>query len=126
MTKYMDDGLQIVEQIMPYFDPTVNLKITNVEKTCAVNDVQLSLDGSPELVDNFNDLFDTSRMFVWRFNITAHTHLYKPVHEQRVIRTVEIDFDHMEPRYDLEVMTIEAHPDEYSDPENSTITREIG
>lgn len=126
MTKYMDDSTQILEQILPYFNPTVNLKITEILATETVNDVKVSLLSEPQLEDNYIEGFEESRFIVWNFRVSASTNLYQPVRTDKVIRKVIVDIDHADPLYDLETITVEAAPDEYVDKENSTITIEIG
>lgn len=125
MTKYLDDALQIIEQILPYFDPHVNLKIKNVQDTLAINDVKVKLAGPPQMSDNYDEGFDKPRLIVWELQLEADTFLYKPVQTQKVIRTVIVDIDNMDPLYDIETITVAANPGENEDKDNSTVTIDV-
>ncbi len=120
-TKYMTDSLQIIEQILPYFDPVVNLKITEQSDSNVVNDVAYSIIGDPSLEDNYFDGLEEPREITWTLQIQADTYLYKPFQEAKVIRSVVVDFDHFDPEYDFETLTVTAATGENEDQDNSTI-----
>lgn len=126
VTKYYQEGAQILEQILPYFNPTINMKVTEVNAINAVNDVQVSLSGDPELEDNILDGLIEATYVVWTIQVKASTNFYQEVKEQKVIRHVIVDIDNYNTMTDLETIYVDAVDGEYEDKENSTITIEIG
>ena len=87
-----EDGLEVVEQIVPYFTPELNITI-NTQKildeenniiSTIPHDVSLSLDDF-SFEDNWPDDMDSRRRIEWTFNFTAKTYLYGLRKEQGII-----------------------------------------
>ena len=78
MTKLNDDALQIVEQILPYFQPNYSLPIKFLGNLNEVRDVPVQLD-SISMDDDYEGNFDTRRALIYTLNFTAKTYLFGPV-----------------------------------------------
>ena len=86
-----EDGLEVVEQIVPYFTPDLNITVNTsqvVEGDQVIgnipHDMSLSLD-SFSFEDNWPDDMDSRRRIEWTFVFTAKTYLYGIRKEQGVI-----------------------------------------
>lgn len=126
-SKNMEDCLQIVEQILPYFSPTINLRILEIPELDHWSDIQISMGGGPSIDDSYEQSFSSRRTILMSIPLEVSGYLYPPVKEQKVITKVITDIDNplTNYRYDLETITVEANPGELIDKENSTVTIEI-
>jgi hypothetical protein len=90
MTKTMEDGLRIVEQILPYFTPewTVSAKLLG-EDFDTVTDIPLVLD-SVEIDDSYAADFITRRVLVFSLSFTMKCYFYGPVTESKLIKIVDV------------------------------------
>jgi hypothetical protein len=85
--KNQDDGLQIVEQILPYFNPDYNLTMKSIPQLNIMNDLPIILD-SVNFEDNYEGDFDDRRTIIWTLSFTMKLNFYGPVNKQGVIRKV--------------------------------------
>ena len=77
MTKLNDDMLQIVEQILPYFQPSYNLTIELVDEIREKRDVPIVLE-SVTMQDDYEGDFSTRRVLYYTLRFTAKTYLFGP------------------------------------------------
>ena len=90
MAKQSDDALQIVEQILPFFQPDYTLTINDMTDMGIKRDVPIVLnDISYE--DNYQGDFETRRALIYTLDFTAKFYLYGPVTSSTVIKTVQVD-----------------------------------
>ena len=75
--KLNDDALQIVEQILPYFQPAYNLSIELVDQIKEKRDVPIVLEGIT-LQDDYEGDFTTRRVLYYTLRFTAKTYLFGP------------------------------------------------
>ena len=78
MTKLNDDALQIVEQILPYFQPAYNLTIELVESIKEKRDVPIVLE-NVTMQDDYEGDFSSRRVLLYTLRFTAKTYLFGPV-----------------------------------------------
>ena len=84
-----DDGLQIVEQIIPFFDPYLNIPSKLIYNDLnIIDDVSVSLD-SISLDESYEGAFTDRRIIIWNLNFTMKTNIFKPVVDSNVILSVE-------------------------------------
>ena len=76
-TKLNDDALQIVEQILPYFQPSYNLTIELVDEIREKRDVPIVLE-SVTMQDDYEGDFSTRRVLYYTLRFTAKTYLFGP------------------------------------------------
>lgn len=86
-TRNQDDGLQIVEQILPYFNPDYNLSLKAIPPLNIVNDLPILLNNI-SYEDNYENDFLTRHSIIWTFNFTLKLNFYGPIAKQNVIRKV--------------------------------------
>lgn len=77
-TKLNDDMLQIVEQILPYFQPQFNLTVELVSSAAEKRDIPIVLEGL-SMDDQYDGNFDTRRALIYTLRFTAKTYLFGPV-----------------------------------------------
>lgn len=82
----MDDGLQIVEQILPYFRPDFNLTIIEIPEMDLRRDVPIILK-DVAFEDNYDGAYDSNdRILTWSFAFEAKAYVYPPVSSVGVIK----------------------------------------
>jgi len=94
MTKLNDDALQIVEQILPYFQPSYNLTVNLVAN--GVNekrDIPVVLENIT-MQDDYEGDYSTRRVLLYTLRFTAKTYLFGPVSTATgdVIKTARISY----------------------------------
>ena len=119
-----EDGLKIIEQILPYFTPDFVISINDVIKTdmpITLNDIAFE--------DSWSGDMDSRRRIEWTLTFTAKTYLYGPALEQEIIKNVVTQFyDHTDPATVDEMtsprgtVTNAASRFEYDSDEDLTIT----
>lgn len=76
-TKINDDMLQIVEQILPYFQPSYNLTVTLLSNINEKRDIPIVLEGIA-MDDQYEGNFDTRRALIYTLRFSAKTYLFGP------------------------------------------------
>ena len=89
-TKTAEGGLQIVEQILPFFQPDYTVTINVVPELNIKRDVPIVL-GNVSYEDNYDGNFTTRRAVVYTISFTAKTYLYGPAQTQKTIKSVQSD-----------------------------------
>ena len=90
LSKQSDDALQIVEQILPYFQPDYTVTIKDNTEMGTKKDVPIILN-SVSYEDDYEGDFTSRRSIIYRFSFTTKFYLYGPVTSSKVIKTVQID-----------------------------------
>ena len=90
ISKNNDDSVQILEQILPYFQPVFNITIKLIEKTNEIKDIPIVL-SNVGIQDDYEGDFTKRRSLVHTLNFVAKTYLYGPISSADVIRTVNVD-----------------------------------
>jgi len=93
MTKMNDDMLQIIEQILPYFQPAYNLSIKFLGELKEKRDISIQLD-SISMEDDYEGNFDTRRALVYTLQFTAKTYLFGPISDVTgdIIKKVSVGY----------------------------------
>lgn len=82
-----EDGTQIVEQILPYFNPDYNLTLDIIGLSDQKVDVPFILQNISYQVDDVGT-GDTTRVLVWTLTFTAKGYMFGPIVSRDVIRKV--------------------------------------
>ena len=91
IAKNQDDGLQILEQILPNFHPSLNVSIEVIDVTHEERDIAIVLNGIG-YTDDYEGDYTTRRTLIWTLNFTVKTYLFGPVDAQKDIRKVTLDY----------------------------------
>jgi hypothetical protein len=90
MAKNSDDALQILEQILPYFQPEYTVTLREVPELDIIRDVPVVLN-SISYEDNYDGDFTSRRAIIYTLSFTAKYYMYGPVTSQNIIRSVQVD-----------------------------------
>ena len=121
LSKLNDDALQIIEQILPYFQPSFNLTVDLVKSIGEKRDIPIVLD-SINFQDDYEGDFSTRRALIYTLGFTAKTYLFGPVAEssEGLIKKVQVDYSantdtknsKREVRYTVTPDPVDAGPDD--------------
>jgi len=89
-TATAEGGLQIIEQILPYFQPDYTVTINVVPEMGIKRDVPIILN-TINYEDSYDGNFESRRAVIYTLNFTAKTYLYGPASTQKVIRETQAD-----------------------------------
>lgn len=90
MAKNSDDALQIVEQILPYFQPEYTVTLREIPELDIIRDVPIVLN-SISYEDDYEGDFTSRRSIIYTLSFTAKYYLYGPITSTNVVRTVQVD-----------------------------------
>jgi len=89
-TASAEAGLQIIEQILPFFQPDFTVTINAIPDLNIKRDIPIILN-SVNYEDTYSGDFQTRRAVIYTLNFTAKTYLFGPSTSQKVIKTVQTD-----------------------------------
>lgn len=90
LSKTMEDGLKIVEQILPYFTPewTISAHLLGQDFD-EVTDIPIVLN-SVNIEDQYSDDFIARKVLTFTLNFTMKCYFYGPVTESKIIKLTEV------------------------------------
>ena len=93
MAKLSDDALQILEQILPYFQPSFNITVNLISSIGEKKDIPIVLE-SINYSDQYEGGFESRRTIVYTLSFVAKTYLFGPVAEnpEGLIKKVDVDY----------------------------------
>ena len=93
MCKLNDDALQIVEQIVPYFQPAYSLAVDLVSTIGEKRDIPVTLENIT-MDDQYEGDFSTRRVLLYTLRFSAKTYLFGPVSSTTtdIIKKVSIGY----------------------------------
>ena len=90
MAKSSDDALQIVEQILPFFQPDYTITLNDNTAMGTTRDVPIIL-SNVTYEDSYDGAYEDRRVLTYTLSFTAKFYLYGPVTDQKVIKQVQVD-----------------------------------
>jgi hypothetical protein len=122
LSKLNDDALQIIEQILPFFQPGFTLTVDLIDSIGEKRDIPVVLDNI-SFQDDYEGDFSERRALIYTLQFTAKTYLFGPVPEKEndgLIRKVQVDYYNetnrqtakREVRYTAVPDPIDAEPDD--------------
>jgi len=93
LVKLQDDGLQILEQILPFFQPGFNLSIDLVKSIGEKRDIPMILNNISQQ-DDYEGDFSTRRALIYTLSFTAKTFMFGHIAKtpEGLIRKVQVDY----------------------------------
>lgn len=90
MVKFMEDGLCIMEQILPYFTPefTITIKINDLNDKVDIPIILSSVD----VIEEYEGDFDARRLITFDMSFTAKSFVFGPEKSSGIIQTVNTWF----------------------------------
>jgi hypothetical protein len=121
ISKLNDDALQVIEQILPFFQPSFNLTVDLIDSIGEKRDIPVVLN-NVSFQDDYEGDFSTRRSLIYTLDFTAKTYLFGPVASATdgLIRKVQVDYysgsdtqsAKREMRYTVQPDPIDAGPDD--------------
>ena len=92
-SKLNDDALQIIEQILPYFQPSFNITVNLIKSIGEKRDIPIVLDNI-SFRDEYEGDFTTRTALIYTLQFTAKTYLFGPVADTSdgIIKKVQVDY----------------------------------
>lgn len=100
-SKTIDDGLQIIEQMLPNFSPSFNLTVNELPQLGITRDVPIIFNNILK-EDIVEGVFEDERILVWTLTFTAKSYLYPNITDADVIKKVLVSI------YNNKEMNIES------------------
>ena len=93
LVKLNDDALQIVEQILPYFQPAFNMTVDLVSIIGEKRDISVVLDNI-SFQDDYEGDFATRRALIYTLSFTAKTFFFNHIAKtpEGLIKKVQLDY----------------------------------
>lgn len=92
MAKNQDDALQVLEQILPFFQPDYTVTINDIPEMGVKADVPITLQ-SVAMNDDYEGDFETRRAIIYSLDFEARVRFYTGIGSQGVILTSAIDMN---------------------------------
>ena len=89
-TASAEAGLQVIEQILPYFQPDFTVTVNAIPELDIKRDIPIVLN-SVDYEDTYSGNFETRRAVIYTLGFTAKTYLFGPASTQKVIKTTQAD-----------------------------------
>ena len=125
MAKNQDDGLQVVEQILPYFQPEYTVTISPVGEFDYKQDVPIILTGVT-ISDDYEGDFLTRRALIYQLDFTMKMKFFGPTSSQGVIREISVDINGDAGNVNvLENMDLNITPSTASEDDDYSVTTTI-
>ena len=129
LVKLQQDGMQIVEQILPYFTPDYTIAIRPLDELPQLVDtIPITLQ-SVSQSDKYEGNFETRRVIIWELDFTIKAFFYGPVRTQKRVQEVIVNLYNstqadlaapLTQEYSLPVVTIDVVADP-TDQEPATV-----
>ena len=121
LAKNQDDGLQIIEQILPYFQPEYTLTIKPVSGFNLKQDVPVILTGVA-IDDQYEGDFTERRVLTYTLAFQMKMKFYGPTVDQGVIREVNLDFENQTSGEFFQGLNYTVQPSDTSSSKTVTVT----
>jgi hypothetical protein len=112
--KNQDDALQVVEQVIPFFNPQYTLTIKPFDDYPTIKeDVPITLTGVT-FTDDYESPLEARRTIIYTLDFDMKVRFYGPVGSQGIIRTTNVDLYNMHAGLndsDILIETIRVTPD---------------
>ena len=89
-TANSDDGLQIIEQILPYFQPDYTVTMIEDRTMDTKRDIPFILN-SVDYSDDYSGSLTSLRRIIYTLSFTAKVYLYGPISTNAIIKKVSAD-----------------------------------
>jgi hypothetical protein len=126
LAKNMDEGLQIVEQILPLFQPDYTVTIIENNNIDRKTDIPFVLQ-SVDISEDYEGDFESRRSIIYTLDFTTKLRFYQAVHEAGVIKHVDANITDttVTPQILLETINVDVDPATANKEDTHTIVQTI-
>jgi T4-like virus Myoviridae tail sheath stabiliser len=96
MTKTIEDGLMIIEQILPFFTPDYTVTVKDMPELDLTKDIPVILN-NVTYEDTWDGTFQQRRTVIWTLQFTAKAYLYPPVKLNKLNLQTDITWNLSDP-----------------------------
>lgn len=107
--KYIDDGLQIIEQILPYFTPFYTITMNDFVSPDLKRDITITLT-SVSQEDVYEGAIEEDRIIQWSLTFVANAWIYPPVTDSKIIKIADTNFFELDTTQKLVTTTVAVNP----------------
>ena len=109
ITRNQDDALQIVEQILPFFQPDYTLTVNDIPSMGIKSDVPIVLQ-NVNMSDEYEGDFETRRAIIYTLDFETRVKFYSGIADRGVITTAAVDVNDQETFGFIEEIVEEGNP----------------
>lgn len=93
VSKIQDDALQIIEQILPFFQPSFNVTVNLIPEINELKDIPVILNRI-NFRDTYEEDFNQRRLIYYTLTFTAKTYIFNQIPEDSngLIKKVQVDY----------------------------------
>jgi hypothetical protein len=126
LAKNMDEGLQIVEQILPLFQPDYTVTIIENNNVNRKTDIPFVLQ-SVDLSEDYEGDFESRRSIIYTLDFTTKLRFYQGIHEGSVIKKVDANITDTTttPQILVETINVDVDPASAKKEDTHTIVQTI-
>jgi len=123
-TKRFEESLKIVEQILPFFTPELNISIHDKPDFDLITDIPITLNAASFSIEWEGD-FEEKRRIEWTLNFTVKGWLYGDVKHQEVIKKTIVNMTEMDVNTKFATLISEVSPKTANATDTHTILNSI-
>ena len=90
LSKTMEDGLKIIEQILPYFTPEWTVQVFLLGEDFEMNTDIPTILNNVSIEDQYEDNFLNRRVLTFVLNFTMKAYFYGPITESKIIKITDV------------------------------------
>jgi hypothetical protein len=90
--KNVEDGLTVIEQILPFFTPEFPTKLNLIPEMNISHNVPVILNSVQSEDTYAGDFKDDNRQIIWSLDFTMKGHYYGPIRSEAIIKFANVNF----------------------------------
>jgi hypothetical protein len=114
MTRAQDDALQILEQILPIFQPDYTVSITDIPDIDIKSDIPIVLTGIG-LNDEYEGDFLSRRTIVYTLTFETRIKYYRGIQDRGIINKTEVTYVDGNTNLDIEIQKVDGTTTPYTE-----------
>ena len=120
ITKSQDDALQIIEQILPFFQPQFTVTIEMIPEMGETRDIPITLN-SVDFNDEYEGDLMERRIITYTLRFTAKTYLYGPISSGDIIKKSVANINVGDKVINARVLKYQVQPEAITDLNNDNV-----
>lgn len=91
-TYHLDDMLQMVEQITPFFTPDFNITILDIPQLDIKRDIPIILESITPTDTSYDGIMEDYRMIQWTLSFSSSVYMYPPITDSEIIKKIVVNY----------------------------------
>ena len=114
LVKTQDEGLQLLEQILPMFQPDYTVTIKDIPSMDLTSDVPIVLTGV-QFNDEYEGDFATRRTIIYTLTFETRIRYFKGIQDRGLIKKTEVYYKDSDSRENIEVQKVDGTTTPYTE-----------